>query len=158
MSQHHMLCATSTAACVTVSRGRAPQGKESKQICKQFKDVCHTGACVGMFLLLIKRERVTTCTIICSRMSHYSINVETKQPLLRFSCAVDLALQEEVHSRSNRGLPQQSDLNSEQTFFHGFGSLVLIFQSICMQVRQMLNLVNSSKRVGDCLAPAGRSP
>ena len=37
MSQHHMLCATSTAACVTVSRGRAPQGKESKQICKKFK-------------------------------------------------------------------------------------------------------------------------
>ena len=37
MSQHHMLCATSTAACVTVSRGRAAQGKESKQICKKSK-------------------------------------------------------------------------------------------------------------------------
>ena len=41
-------------------------------------------------------------------------------------------------------------------FFRDF--VILIFQSIHLQVRQMLNLANSSKRVGDCLAPAGRSP
>ena len=51
MSQHHMLCATSTAACVTVSRGRAPQGKEFKQICKKSKTFAIQGpvwVCLGL--------------------------------------------------------------------------------------------------------------